>query len=91
VIFTDDPGQTTNVILVNFGKDELIQVTGAAARQYNFALSPDDPKDLEITFTDPVTGSSNLIVLDNVIAADAFIEDYATAAQAVGFNFMAFG
>lgn len=91
VIFTDDPGQTTNVILVNFGKDDLIQVTGAAARQYNFALSPDDPKDLEITFTDPLSGASNLIVLDNVIAADAFIEDYATAAQAVGFNFMAFG
>lgn len=91
VIFTDNASQTTNVILANFGKDDLIRVTGATALQYNFTLSSQDPRDLEITFTDPVTSASNLIVLDNVIANDTFVGDYETAAQAVGWNFMAFG
>lgn len=91
VIFADDASKTTNVILVNFGKDDLIRVTGATALDYNFTLSSEDPRDLEITYSDPVTSAFNLIVLDNVIANDTFVVDYETAAQAVGWNFMAFG
>jgi hypothetical protein len=35
--------------------------------------------------------AKNTIVLDDVINADAFIADYATASTALGWNFMAFG
>jgi VCBS repeat-containing protein len=91
VIFTDDAAKTSNVILKNFGTDDIIRVTGATASQYNFAISALDPKDLEITYTDAVTSATNTIVLDDVIKADVLIENYATAATALGWNFMAFG
>jgi hypothetical protein len=91
VIFTDDATKTSNVILKNFGTDDVIRVTGATASQYNFAISALDPKDLEITYTDAATSATNTIVLDDVIKADAFIADYATASTALGWNFMAFG
>jgi hypothetical protein len=91
VIFTDDATKTSNVILKNFGTDDVIRVTGATASQYNFAISALDPKDLEITYTDAVTSATNTIVLDDVIKDDAFIADYATASTALGWNFMAFG
>jgi hypothetical protein len=91
VIFTDDATKTSNVILKNFGADDVIRVTGATASQYNFAISDLDPKDLEITYTDAVTSATNTIVLDDVIKADVLIENYATASTALGWNFMTFG
>lgn len=91
VIITDDATKTSNVILKNFGTDDVIRVTGATASQYNFAISALDPNDLEITYTDAVTSATNTIVLDDVIKADAFIADYATASTALGWNFMTFG
>jgi hypothetical protein len=91
VIFTDDATKSSNVILKNFGPDDIIRVTGATASQYSFTSSVLDPKDLEITYTDAVTSTTNTIVLDDVIKADVLIENYATASTALGWNFMAFG
>ena len=90
-IITDDAAKTSNIILKNFGADDVIRVTGASASQYNFAISDADPKDLEITYTDPATSATNTIVLDDVIKTDAFIASYQTAATALGWNFMTFG
>lgn len=90
-IITDDTTKTSNVIVKNFGSDDVIRVTGATASQYNFAISDADPKDLEITYTDAATSATNRIVLDDVIKVDAFIANYQTAATALGWNFMTFG
>lgn len=91
VIFTDDASKTSNIIIKSFGSDDVIRVTGATSSQYNFAISNADPKDLEITYTDPTTSATNTIVLDDVIKTDAFIADYQTAVSALGWSFMTFG
>lgn len=91
VIITDDAARTGNVIVKNFGADDMIRVKGAAANQYSFAISQTDPKDLLITYTDAATAATNTIVLDDVIKTDASITNYQTAATALGWNFMTFG
>jgi hypothetical protein len=57
---------------------------------YNFAISEDDPDDLVISFNN--NGVLNQFVLDEILAGkDAFIDNYASAVTAVGWDFMAFG
>jgi hypothetical protein len=91
VTFTDDATKTTNVFLKNFGTDDVIRVTGATVSHYSFAISNNDSKDLEITYTNANTSATNSIILDDVIKIDAFIDNYQTAAAALGWNFMTFG
>jgi VCBS repeat-containing protein len=87
--FTDDAGVRSDVILQNFGSDDRI-FTNTTALNYNFAISEVDPDDLVITFNN--NGVLNQFVLDEVLAGkDAFIDSYASAVAAVGFEFMNFG
>jgi VCBS repeat-containing protein len=87
--FTDDAGVRSDVILQNFSSDDRI-FTNTAADNYNFAISEEDPDDLVITFNN--NGVLNQFVLDEVLAGkDAFIDNYASAVTAVGFEFMNFG
>jgi VCBS repeat-containing protein len=87
--FTDDAGVRSDVILQNFSSDDRI-FTNTAADNYNFAISEEDPDDLVITFNN--NGVLNQFVLDEVLAGkDAFIDSYASAVAAVGFEFMNFG
>jgi hypothetical protein len=87
--FTDDAGVRSDVLLQNFGSDDRI-FTNTAALNYNFAVSEADPDDLVITFNN--NGVLNQFVLDEILAGkDAFIDSYASAVTAVGWDFMAFG
>ena len=86
---TDDAGVRSQVILQNFGSDDRI-FTNTTASNYNFTVSEADPNDLVITFLN--NGVLNEFVLDEVLAGkDVFIENYASAVAAVGFEFMNFG
>jgi hypothetical protein len=87
--FTDDAGVRSDVLLQNFSSDDRI-FTNTAALNYNFAISEEDPDDLVITFNN--NGVLNQFVLDEVLAGkDTFIDNYATASTALGWDFMAFG
>jgi hypothetical protein len=77
------------VLLQNFGSDDRI-FTNTTALNYNFAISEDDPDDLVISFNN--NGVLNQFVLDEILAGkDAFIDNYASAVTAVGWDFMTFG
>jgi hypothetical protein len=79
----------SDVILQNFSSDDRI-FTNTAADNYNFAISEEDPDDLVITFNN--NGVLNQFVLDEILAGkDVFIDNYASAVAAVGFEFMNFG
>jgi VCBS repeat-containing protein len=87
---TDNTGVRSDVILQNFGPDDRI-FTNTTASNYSFAVSADDPKDLEITYLTN-DGVFNRFVLDEILAGkDVFIDNYASAVAAVGFEFMNFG
>jgi hypothetical protein len=87
---TDNTGVRSDVILQNFGSDDRI-FTNTTASNYSFAVSADDPKDLEITYLTN-DGVFNRFVLDEILAGkDVFIDNYASAVAAVGFEFMNFG
>ncbi len=89
--FVDDASKETNVVITGFGANDKITVVGASVGSYNFGTGL-DPNDLEITFNNTSAAVTNVIVLDNVLTGkDAFIFDYATAQEALGFNFMNFG
>lgn len=88
--FTDDATKETNVVITNFTANDRISVSGATLAQYSFATGT-DPNDLVIT-APTGNGGVNSIVLDDVLVGkNVFIFDYATARQAVGFDFMVFG
>jgi VCBS repeat-containing protein len=88
-IFTDNAGVNTDVFITGFTGDDVIRVTGADETEYNFGTSPDDPRDLYITFS---SGSAtNLILIDDVLDVGAAVFDFETAIEAVGFNFITFG
>lgn len=88
--FTDNVSALTDVILLNFGSGDHIEVTGASASTYSFTTVAGDPNDLSITYSNPNTGQFTLIVIDEVLPGPGFISDYASAAAAVGFDFMSF-
>ena len=86
---TDDAAIRSDVVLQNFGPDDRI-FTNTTSSNYNFAISEEDPDDLVITFNN--NGVLNQFVLDEVLAGkDVFIDNYASAVVAVGFEFMNFG
>lgn len=96
-IFTDDPTVETNVRIINFGDDDVIQVSGGlASSAYNYSGSGSvaSPGDLFMTYND--TGP-NLILIDDVLGAAVF-GGYQAAVNAVdatfgdtGYTFMTFG
>ena len=87
--FTDDTSVRSDVILQNFSSDDRIYSNTAIAN-YSFAISETDPDDLVITYNN--NGVPNQIVLDEILAGkDVFIDNYASAKDAVGFDFMVFG
>lgn len=88
-VFTDNTGANTDVIITDFTLEDVIQVTGATSNDYNFTTGS-DPNDLYITYVDTDAGTSNLILLDDVLDGSGIVLDYATAVAAVGFNFMTF-
>jgi hypothetical protein len=90
IAFSDNVQITTEVIIQNFGVDDRILSNADSADTYSFT-TPDD-EDLVITFT-PSPEVSNTIVLDGVLIGKefGFIGDFATAVDAVGFDFIVFG
>lgn len=86
-IFTDDAKVNTNVDIFGFTADDTIKVTNAVASDYNYTASNGD---LLISFNN---GSQvNLITIEDVLAANAVVFNYATAQAAIGnTTFMTFG
>ena len=88
--FTDNTRTETNAIIQGFGADDKITVSNGILDEYSFATG-DDPNDLVITALTG-TGGVNQIVLDDVlIGFDGFVFDYASAVEALGYDFMVFG
>lgn len=88
-VFTEDAAKNTDVIISGFSNDDVINVLNATADQYNFGTG-EDPNDLLITFVNSSAGTSNIILIDDVLDGSVFVTDYASAVEAVGFNFMNF-
>lgn len=88
-VFTEDAAKNTDVIITGFSNDDVINVLNATADQYNFGTG-EDPNDLLITFVNSSAGTSNIILIDDVLDGSVFVTDYASAVEAVGFNFMNF-
>ncbi|WP_303794452.1 beta strand repeat-containing protein, partial [Sandarakinorhabdus limnophila] len=88
--FTDNTRTETNVIIQGFGADDKINVSNGTVADYSFGTG-DDPNDLVITALTG-TGGVNVIVLDDVlIGSGGFVFDYASAVDALGYDFMSFG
>lgn len=89
--YTDNASRETNVVIVGFGNNDRIVVSGANAAQYSFSTGT-DPNDLQITFNNTAAGVLNIIILDDVlVGSSAFIFDSVTARNAIGFDFIVFG
>lgn len=88
--FTDNAGATTNVNITNFTSDDKITVTGAAASDYNFARDFEDINDLRITYTDPGTGATNIIVIQDILPDTGSVASLAALNSAVGFAVLTF-
>lgn len=87
--FADNAAVSTNVILNNFAAGDAVEVSGAAVGDYNFARSLTDTNDLVITYSlGPET--TNQIVIDDVLPDTGLVNNYASAAAAIGFAFMTF-
>ncbi len=91
IIFTDDASATTNVRITNLTEGDRIAVTNATASGYNFQRSFTDTNDLVITYTDPVTGAPNVIVIDDILPVSGAVSSLVAATATIGFNFMSFG
>ncbi|MCB2080229.1 MAG: tandem-95 repeat protein [Novosphingobium sp.] len=91
-VFTDNSTENTDVFITDFGTDDVIEVSNATSDDYSFSTGPNDPNDLYITYTNTDAGTSNLILIDDILAGSSgFITDYDSAVAAVGFTFMTFG
>ena len=88
-VYTDDAAANTDVIISGFSMDDVIQVSGATSADYNFT-SGTDPNDLYVTYVDTTAGTSNLILIEDVLDPSDFVLDYDSAVTAVGYNFMTF-
>ena len=88
--FTDDSEATTNVRITHMTNGDHITVGNAAASDYNFQRDFGDINDLVITYTDPVTGATNMIVIDDVLPDSGAVSTLAAATTAIGYNFMTF-
>lgn len=79
--YTDDAAVQNFVEIANFSADDQIEVTGAAADQYEFS---NDGTDVDITFNN--AGTINHIVLTGVVATDDLVYNEATFEAAMGFD-----
>lgn len=88
-IFTDDSSKTSNIILSNFSDDDIIHVSGISAlTTYSYTTGGADGQDLRIEYQDTTTQAITSIVIVDAIANAGAVYDYATAVNAVGFDFM---
>lgn len=86
--FTTDANANTHVVISGFGTNDIIEVSGVSSlADLSFATGPDDFRDLWIVYGGP-SGTTEIITLDNVLSGFGFVFDYATAAAAIGFDFM---
>jgi len=88
--FTDNSEATTNVRITGMTSGDHITVTNAVASDYNFQRDFSDINDLVVTYTDPQTGATNMIVIDEVLPNSGAISTLALATAAIGYNFMTF-
>ena len=88
--FTDNAAATSNVNITNFTSDDKITVTGAAASDYNFARSFEDINDLQITYTDPVSGATNIIVIQDILPDTGSVASLAALNATAGFAVLTF-
>ena len=88
--FTDNSAATTNVRITNLSAGDLIAVSNAVANDYNFQRDFADINDLLVTYTDPETGASNIITIDDVLPDTGAVSSLASATATIGFTFMTF-
>jgi hypothetical protein len=89
--FTDNSEATTNVEITNFTNNDKITVTNAVSTDYNFSRDLlNDINDLVITYTDPGTGATNRIYIQDVLPDTGPVNSLASATTAMGFTFMTF-
>ena len=88
--FTDNAEASSNVRITGMTSGDHINVTNAGATDYNFQRDFSDINDLVITYTDPETGATNLIVIDDVLPDTGSVSSLAAATSAIGFAFMTF-
>ena len=79
--YTDDASILTNVRIVNFSQDDVIEVSNAKASDYSITNTGSD-----VTLEYNNNGLTNTIVLVNVVDSQALIFDEASFEDAVGFD-----
>lgn len=84
-LFTDDVAEPSNTILLNVGEGDQIELTGV----FGISTSADDPSDLELSIAGP-GGTTNVIIVKDVLPDDAFVFDEASAEAAIGFDLLNF-
>lgn len=87
--FTDDANVDSNVIIINFGEDDIIEVTNATSAQYSFGTAAGDPTTLQLVYRP--AGADNIILLEDILPDGAgVIFNEARAEAEVGYNFINF-
>lgn len=90
-VFRDDVTKYTNVVLTNFGSDDVIRIFGDTVNSYQFSVSTRDPRDLVIWYWNDRGARSGYIVLDDILNEGATVDSYDSAVSALGWNFMTIG
>lgn len=88
--FTDNSEATTNVRITGMTSNDHITVSNAVAADYNFQRAFSDINDLVVTYTDPQTGATNMIVIDDVLPDTGAVSTLAGATSVIGYSFMTF-
>lgn len=90
---TDDVTALTNVQISGFTGDDLIHVTGATADEYSFSNGDADHDGVygDLIATLNTDSTVNIIALLNAIPTNAVVFDAASAQNAIGGAFIAFG
>ena len=93
VTFTESASVGSNVVISNFGIDDIIRVNGPDNYYYTaFDIDKDGAADdLWIVYNNEVAGVNNDIHILNVVNPLDFVHDKDSAVSAVGFNFITFG
>lgn len=91
-VLTDDAGANTNVEIIGFDGDDVIEIIGVNASDYNFSTGDADGDsvgdDLKIGFSDE-NGFTLITILDVASPMD-IVANLATAEAAVGHSFITF-
>lgn len=89
---TDSASKNTNVKVTGFGQDDVINVTGATAGDYNFSTGDADndgkADDLNVSYSN--NGIVTLISLIDAVNNTGLVFNYDTAAHSIGSDFMHF-